>query len=129
MRLGWRSTCWGAAWLPLKRPLCHDCCNTGLTTPTPLPNLPLSSPPIAAEYLTFQKIVEADYELPEGLPPAAADFVSRLLVLEPADRIGERKTPTHLSYPTPPHPPTPQPRLGFGSHPHLNEPPGSPMQG
>ncbi|KAL4439495.1 hypothetical protein ABPG77_008824 [Micractinium sp. CCAP 211/92] len=46
---------------------------------------PFKSP---SEYLTFQKIVEADYELPEGLPPAAADLISRLLVLEPADRIG-----------------------------------------
>lgn len=41
-----------------------------------------------SEYLTFQKIVEADYELPEGLPPAAADLIARLLVVEPAQRIG-----------------------------------------
>ncbi|KAL4437322.1 hypothetical protein ABPG75_004461 [Micractinium tetrahymenae] len=46
---------------------------------------PFKSP---SEYLTFQKIVEAEYELPEGLPPAAADLITRLLVLEPADRIG-----------------------------------------
>lgn len=42
------------------------------------------------EYLTFQKIVEAEYELPPGVPPAAADLIARLLVLEPADRLGER---------------------------------------
>lgn len=46
---------------------------------------PFKSP---SEYLTFQKIVEAEYELPEGLPPAAADLITRLLALEPADRIG-----------------------------------------
>ncbi|EFN52977.1 hypothetical protein CHLNCDRAFT_36647 [Chlorella variabilis] len=46
---------------------------------------PFKSP---SEYLTFQKIVEADYELPEGGSEAAADLVARLLRVEPAQRIG-----------------------------------------
>ena len=46
------------------------------------------APTCPAEYLTFQKIVAAEYTLPEGLPPAAADLIARLLQTEPADRIG-----------------------------------------
>ncbi|KAI7842103.1 hypothetical protein COHA_004297 [Chlorella ohadii] len=41
-----------------------------------------------SEYLTFQKIVEADYELPEGLSEPAADLIRRLLQVDPAQRIG-----------------------------------------
>lgn len=61
------------------------------------PSLPLSVF-LPAEYLTFQKIVEADYELPEGGSEAAADLVARLLRVEPAQRIGE---PARLPYPRP----------------------------
>ena len=46
-------------------------------------------PPFKAgsEYLTFQKIVNLEYEFPRGFPPAAQDLVERLLVLEPARRL------------------------------------------
>ncbi|KAJ3567481.1 hypothetical protein NPX13_g6753 [Xylaria arbuscula] len=40
-----------------------------------------------SEYLTFQKIVNLDYEFPPGFPPAARDLVERLLVLDPARRL------------------------------------------
>ena len=42
-----------------------------------------------AEYLTFQKIVEADYQLPEGLSDPAADLIHRLLQVDPVQRIGK----------------------------------------
>ncbi|KKA27477.1 hypothetical protein TD95_001968 [Thielaviopsis punctulata] len=41
----------------------------------------------ATEYLTFQKIVNLEYEFPPGFPPAARDLVERLLVLDPARRL------------------------------------------
>lgn len=46
-------------------------------------------PPFKAgsEYLTFQKIVNLDYEFPAGFPPAASDLVERCLVLDPARRL------------------------------------------
>ncbi|KAL7919459.1 serine/threonine protein kinase [Trichoderma austrokoningii] len=46
-------------------------------------------PPFKAgsEYLTFQKIVNLEYEFPQGFPPAARDLVERLLVLDPARRL------------------------------------------
>ncbi|KAI2468427.1 kinase-like protein [Annulohypoxylon bovei var. microspora] len=46
-------------------------------------------PPFKAgsEYLTFQKIVNLDYEFPAGFPPAAKDLVERCLVLDPARRL------------------------------------------
>ncbi|KAI1097566.1 kinase-like protein [Jackrogersella minutella] len=46
-------------------------------------------PPFKAgsEYLTFQKIVNLDYEFPAGFPPAARDLVERCLVLDPARRL------------------------------------------
>ncbi|KAI1780240.1 kinase-like protein [Hypoxylon cercidicola] len=46
-------------------------------------------PPFKAgsEYLTFQKIVNLDYEFPVGFPPAARDLVERCLVLDPARRL------------------------------------------
>lgn len=46
-------------------------------------------PPFKAgsEYLTFQKIVNLDYEFPTGFPPAARDLVERCLVLDPARRL------------------------------------------
>lgn len=46
-------------------------------------------PPFKAgsEYLTFQKIVNLEYEFPPGFPPAARDLVERLLVLDPSRRL------------------------------------------
>ncbi|KAH9893742.1 protein kinase-like protein [Xylariomycetidae sp. FL2044] len=46
-------------------------------------------PPFKAgsEYLTFQKIVNLEYEFPAGFPHAARDLVERLLVLDPARRL------------------------------------------
>ncbi|ORY63971.1 kinase-like domain-containing protein [Pseudomassariella vexata] len=46
-------------------------------------------PPFKAgsEYLTFQKIVNLEYEFPAGFPPAARDLVERCLVLDPARRL------------------------------------------
>ena len=41
----------------------------------------------ASEYLTFQKIVNLEYEFPVGFPPAARDLVERCLVLDPARRL------------------------------------------
>ncbi|KAL1889192.1 serine/threonine protein kinase [Sporothrix stenoceras] len=40
-----------------------------------------------SEYMTFQKIVNLDYEFPPGFPSAARDLVERCLVLEPARRL------------------------------------------
>ncbi|KAI9149138.1 Serine/threonine-protein kinase ksg1 [Paramyrothecium foliicola] len=40
-----------------------------------------------SEYLTFQKIVNLEYEFPPGFPPAARDLVERCLVLDPGRRI------------------------------------------
>lgn len=46
-------------------------------------------PPFKAgsEYLTFQKIVNLEYEFPPGFPPTARDLVERLLVLDPSRRL------------------------------------------
>ena len=46
-------------------------------------------PPFKAgsEYLTFQKIVNLEYEFPPGFPPSARDLVERCLVLDPARRL------------------------------------------
>lgn len=46
-------------------------------------------PPFKAgsEYLTFQKIVNLEFEFPPGFPPAAKDLVERCLVLDPARRV------------------------------------------
>ncbi|TDZ30582.1 Serine/threonine-protein kinase PKH2 [Colletotrichum trifolii] len=41
----------------------------------------------ATEYLTFQKIVNLDYEFPPGFPAPARDLVERCLVLDPARRL------------------------------------------
>lgn len=40
-----------------------------------------------SEYLTFQKIVNLEYDFPPGFPPAARDLVERCLVLDPARRL------------------------------------------
>lgn len=46
-------------------------------------------PPFKAsnEYQTFQKIVKLDYTFPEGFPSVARDLVTRLLVLDPSQRL------------------------------------------
>ncbi|KAI2626838.1 kinase-like domain-containing protein [Xylaria nigripes] len=46
-------------------------------------------PPFKAgsEYLTFQKIVNLEYEFPLGFPSSARDLVERCLVLDPAQRL------------------------------------------
>lgn len=46
-------------------------------------------PPFKAgsEYMTFQKIVNLDYEFPAGFPPAARDLVERCLVIDPVQRV------------------------------------------
>lgn len=46
-------------------------------------------PPFKAgsEYLTFQKIVNLDYEFPAGFPSSARDLVERCLVLDPVRRL------------------------------------------
>ncbi|KAF6832500.1 Serine/threonine-protein kinase ksg1 [Colletotrichum musicola] len=41
----------------------------------------------ATEYLTFQKIVNLEYDFPSGFPPTARDLVERCLVLDPARRL------------------------------------------
>lgn len=50
----------------------------------------VGSPPFraASEYLTFQRITALDLDMPADMPPAAADLVSRLLQLEPKQRLG-----------------------------------------
>ncbi|GAA5844891.1 hypothetical protein JCM11251_004663 [Rhodosporidiobolus azoricus] len=47
-------------------------------------------PPFQArtEYLMFQKIIKLEYEFPLGFPPVAKDLVEKLLVLDPAQRLG-----------------------------------------
>ncbi|KAJ1656833.1 serine/threonine protein kinase [Dispira simplex] len=40
------------------------------------------------EYLTFQKILRLEYSMPDHFSPQARDLVSRLLVLEPTQRLG-----------------------------------------
>lgn len=40
-----------------------------------------------SEYLTFEKILNLDYEFPPGFPPAARDLVERLLVRDPTRRL------------------------------------------
>ncbi|KAJ2907137.1 AGC PDK1 protein kinase [Zalerion maritima] len=40
-----------------------------------------------SEYLTFQQIVNLEYQFPEGFPTAARDLVDRCLVLDPARRL------------------------------------------
>ena len=40
------------------------------------------------EYFTFQKIIKLEYEFPEGFPATPRDLISKLLVLDPKQRIG-----------------------------------------
>lgn len=42
----------------------------------------------ASEYLIFQKVAAAEFELPDSLSEASRDLISRLLVLEPQQRLG-----------------------------------------
>ena len=46
-------------------------------------------PPFKAanEYQTFQKIVNLEYTFPEGFPAIARDLITKLLVLDPAERL------------------------------------------
>jgi 3-phosphoinositide dependent protein kinase-1 len=48
-----------------------------------------------SEYLTFQKIVNLEYEFPPGFPTAARDLVERLLVLDPARRLAIEHIKNH----------------------------------
>ncbi|CDW57202.1 Pkinase and PH 3 domain containing protein [Trichuris trichiura] len=50
-------------------------------------------PPFRApnEYLIFQKITKLDYSFPEGFNEVAMDLVQKLLVLEPAERLGSEE--------------------------------------
>lgn len=54
-------------------------------------------PPFKAanEYLTFQKIVQLDYEFPSGFPPTARDLVERLLVHDPQQRLSMEHIKNH----------------------------------
>ncbi|RDA89574.1 hypothetical protein CP533_4021 [Ophiocordyceps camponoti-saundersi (nom. inval.)] len=49
----------------------------------------------ASEYLTFQKIVNLDYEFPSGFPPSARDLVERCLVLDPDMRLTTEHVRNH----------------------------------
>ncbi|KAG0364429.1 pkb-activating kinase-like protein [Gamsiella multidivaricata] len=44
------------------------------------------------EYQTFQKIVKLEYSFPAGFPKTAMDLVSRLLVLDPNERLGSNNS-------------------------------------
>ena len=41
-----------------------------------------------SEYLTFQKIKQLDYSFPDGFDPEAKDLVQKILVRDPAERLG-----------------------------------------
>eukprot|EP00697_Spironema_sp_BW2_P007183 gnl/Spiro4/21406_TR10470_c0_g1_i1.p2 gnl/Spiro4/21406_TR10470_c0_g1~~gnl/Spiro4/21406_TR10470_c0_g1_i1.p2 ORF type:complete len:256 (+),score=54.29 gnl/Spiro4/21406_TR10470_c0_g1_i1:538-1305(+) len=47
--------------------------------------LPFRAP---SQYLLFQKILRAEYGFPPDFPEVAKDFVQKLLVIEPAARLG-----------------------------------------
>ncbi|XP_064478988.1 3-phosphoinositide-dependent protein kinase 1-like [Ornithodoros turicata] len=40
------------------------------------------------EYLTFQKIMKLEYKFPDGFNPVAKEFVQKLLVIDPNERLG-----------------------------------------
>jgi len=54
-------------------------------------------PPFKAQnpYQTFQKIVNLEYEFPQGFPLAAKDLVERLLVLDPQRRLSIEHIKNH----------------------------------
>ncbi|VDD89742.1 unnamed protein product [Enterobius vermicularis] len=41
-----------------------------------------------SEYLIYQKIIKANYELPEDFPPSAGDLVKNLVVVDIKERLG-----------------------------------------
>ena len=43
-----------------------------------------------SDYLTFKRVLARKYQLPEGVPVVAADLIGKLLVLDPAKRLGGR---------------------------------------
>jgi len=47
-------------------------------------------PPFRAanEYFIFQKIIKLEYEFPDGFPSEPQDLISKLLILDPKQRIG-----------------------------------------
>jgi 3-phosphoinositide dependent protein kinase-1 len=59
------------------------------------------TPPFRApsEYLTFQRISAGEVEYPTDFPPAARDLVARLLVTEPAERLGAGDTAELRAHP------------------------------
>ncbi|KAG9316178.1 kinase-like protein [Chiua virens] len=50
-----------------------------------------------SEYLTWQKIKSLDYSFPECFDEDAKDFVSKLLVRDPQQRLGASRTPSSPS--------------------------------
>ncbi|KAL8870274.1 MAG: hypothetical protein Q9174_003644 [Haloplaca sp. 1 TL-2023] len=54
-------------------------------------------PPFKAanEFLTFQKIMDLNYEFPQDFPEVAKDLVERLLVLDPARRLSIEHIKNH----------------------------------
>ncbi|KAJ3632062.1 hypothetical protein Zmor_024833 [Zophobas morio] len=40
------------------------------------------------DYLTFQKVSNLDYTIPDGFPEEAADLIKQILVLDPQQRLG-----------------------------------------
>jgi len=58
------------------------------------------SPPFqaASEYLIFQKIQKLEYNFPEGFDPQGRDLVSKMLVLDPEQRIGFADMSDFISY-------------------------------
>lgn len=41
-----------------------------------------------SEYLTFQKIKQLDYSFPDGFDPEAKDLIQKIIVRDPAERLG-----------------------------------------
>eukprot|EP00824_Muranothrix_gubernata_P023834 TRINITY_DN6645_c0_g1_i2.p1 TRINITY_DN6645_c0_g1~~TRINITY_DN6645_c0_g1_i2.p1 ORF type:complete len:445 (-),score=105.48 TRINITY_DN6645_c0_g1_i2:16-1350(-) len=58
-------------------------------------------PPFKApsEYLVFQKIIKAEFFFPDGFSEQARDLVSRLLVVDPPQRLGARGVHEIKSHP------------------------------
>lgn len=43
------------------------------------------------EYQTFKKIAACEYSFPEGFPADAKDLIEKLLLLDPAERLGDER--------------------------------------